>query len=237
MDFSTYRLNTSGAVVAGTQIDWKGIVAGNTIGTLTRITGATDAGSVIGDVVEMNPTGNWATDLVTGILTSIKQDGTMIASLPLTTPKITTSINDANGNEVIKTPATASAVNEVTITNAATTGIPTVSATGDDTNISLALTPKGTGVAYIDSLYTWQRGTGTWTYASATTFTVPQADANLIRKGTKLWFTQTTSKYFYVLSISGTTVTIMPTSDYTLANAVITAPYFSNAATPIGFPV
>lgn len=67
------------------------------------------------------------------------------SSIELTTPKIITSINDANGNEVIKTPATTSAVNEITITNAATTGVPTISATGGDTNISLGLTAKGTG--------------------------------------------------------------------------------------------
>lgn len=54
-------------------------------------------------------------------------------------------INDANGNEVIKTATTASAVNEITVTNAATGNGPTISATGDDTNIDINLTPKGTG--------------------------------------------------------------------------------------------
>ena len=64
----------------------------------------------------------------------------------LTTPKIVTSIFDANGNEVIKTPATASAVNEITVTNAATNTDPSITATGGDTNINLAIAPKGTGV-------------------------------------------------------------------------------------------
>ena len=68
---------------------------------------------------------------------------TNIPNLPLTTPKITTSINDANGNEVIVTPATASAVNEVTVTNAATTGSPRISASGGDTNVHLNLRGKG----------------------------------------------------------------------------------------------
>lgn len=67
------------------------------------------------------------------------------ATLTLTTPKVVTSINDANGNEVIKTPATASAVNEVTVTNSATGNAVQVSATGDDTNIDLKLVAKGTG--------------------------------------------------------------------------------------------
>jgi len=53
---------------------------------------------------------------------------------------------DANGNEIAKSSATASAVNEVTFTNAATGTNPTISATGDDTNIGLTGVPKGSGV-------------------------------------------------------------------------------------------
>lgn len=54
-------------------------------------------------------------------------------------------INDSNGNEVVKVSATSSAVNEVTVTNAATGSAPQVGASGDDTNIDLRLVPKGTG--------------------------------------------------------------------------------------------
>jgi len=52
---------------------------------------------------------------------------------------------DSNGNELLKFVATGSAVNEVTITNGATSNNPTISATGGDTNIGLTLVPKGTG--------------------------------------------------------------------------------------------
>jgi len=68
-----------------------------------------------------------------------------LTSPVLTTPKITTSINDANGNEVIKTPATASAVNEVEITNAATGNDPLIAPSGGDTDVGLKLKGKGTG--------------------------------------------------------------------------------------------
>jgi len=54
-------------------------------------------------------------------------------------------IGDENGLEQIKFSTTASAVNELTATNAATGNAPNVSATGDDTNIDLNLTPKGIG--------------------------------------------------------------------------------------------
>jgi hypothetical protein len=73
--------------------------------------------------------------------------GTLTATgtTSLTSPKIVTSVNDTNGNELLKVSATASAVNELTIANAATGSSPTLSASGDDTNINLNLTPKGTG--------------------------------------------------------------------------------------------
>jgi len=59
------------------------------------------------------------------------------------------SILDEHGCEFLNFVHTNSAVNEITITNAATGTTlqgPTISATGGDTNISIILTPKGTGV-------------------------------------------------------------------------------------------
>ena len=52
---------------------------------------------------------------------------------------------DSANNELIKFVATASAVNEITVTNSATGVNPVLSATGGDANIGLTLTPKGTG--------------------------------------------------------------------------------------------
>ena len=52
-------------------------------------------------------------------------------------------IGDQNSNEQIKFATTAAAVNEITVTNAATGNNPTISATGGDTNVGLTLTPKG----------------------------------------------------------------------------------------------
>ena len=52
-------------------------------------------------------------------------------------------IGDESGNEQIKFATTASAVNEITVTNAATGNAPAISATGGDTNVGITLTPKG----------------------------------------------------------------------------------------------
>lgn len=55
------------------------------------------------------------------------------------------TLTDDNANEWIEQGSTASAVNQVKITNAAVGTSPIISASGDDTNIGLTLTPKGTG--------------------------------------------------------------------------------------------
>ena len=71
-----------------------------------------------------------------------------LSNKTLTAPKFGTDgeIDDINGNELIKFPSTvASAVNEVTISNAAAAAAPSISASGTDTNIDLSLVPKGTG--------------------------------------------------------------------------------------------
>ena len=57
----------------------------------------------------------------------------------LASPKITTGIYDTNGNELLLLTATGSAVNELTLANAATGGAPTLSATGGDSNIDITL--------------------------------------------------------------------------------------------------
>jgi hypothetical protein len=65
----------------------------------------------------------------------------------LTAPKIADGgfIADANGNELVVFQTTSSAVNQLEITNNASGSNPILAATGDDTNIGITLTPKGTG--------------------------------------------------------------------------------------------
>lgn len=55
-------------------------------------------------------------------------------------------VGDGSGNELLKFSATASAVNELTVTNAAAGNPPSLNATGGDTDISISLVPKGAGV-------------------------------------------------------------------------------------------
>jgi len=66
-----------------------------------------------------------------------------------TSPNIVTSVNDTNSNELMKLTATTSAVNEITLANAATGGKPSFTATGDDTNIGLRIVGQGNGEVHI----------------------------------------------------------------------------------------
>lgn len=60
------------------------------------------------------------------------------------------TIKDSNGNEVLIFGETASAVNEVTITNAATGNAPQIAPSGE-TNVDLKLTTKGTGTLDLET--------------------------------------------------------------------------------------
>lgn len=86
----------------------------------------------------------------------------------------------------------------------------------------------------------WITPDETWTYASASTFTVAGDRTTKYTKGTRLKWTQTTVKYGVVASSSysapNTTVTIAVNTDHTIANEVITANYYSYAANPQGYP-
>jgi len=95
-----------------------------------RLDGNTLSSTNTNGNVELTPNGN-------GRVTT--------SALSATSPRVITAINDTNGNELFGVTATGSAVNEFTVANAATGNAPTLSATGGDTNIGMALTPKGTG--------------------------------------------------------------------------------------------
>lgn len=82
----------------------------------------------------------------------------------------------------------------------------------------------------------WLSAGETWTYASATTITVLAGALLKYQKGDKIKLTQTTVKYFYVIGVADTVLTITGGTDYTLADAAITSPYYSKVENPQGFP-
>lgn len=82
----------------------------------------------------------------------------------------------------------------------------------------------------------WNSIGDTWTYASATTITVPAGAATYYAVGDKIKLTQTTVKYFYVVAVADELLTVTGGDDYTVANAAITDIYVSKMESPVGFP-
>jgi hypothetical protein len=112
----------------------------NQVGGASAIFGASDKTSKI---IYLN--GTDAVDLGVVNLTAPQTLTNKTLTTPTLTAPIINEIDDTNGNEEIKFTTTASAVNEITVANAATGNNPDVSASGSDTNIGINFTPKGTG--------------------------------------------------------------------------------------------
>jgi hypothetical protein len=82
----------------------------------------------------------------------------------------------------------------------------------------------------------WIPAVGTFAYLSAGSITVPSGAQAIYQKGDKICITQTTKKYFYIIGVSDTVLTILVNADYALANATITSPLYSKIENPLGFP-
>ena len=91
------------------------------------------------------------------------------------------------------------------------------------------------GTAIVDSQgYTLVNET--WTYASASTVTVPTGAASRFQVGDKVKFTNSTVKYFYIKTVADTLLTLTGGTDYTVANAAISGIYTSRDDLPYDFP-
>lgn len=103
----------------------------------------------------------------------------------------------------------------------------------------------GNGTAGVIDASGWTPSGETWTYASADdptfTFTISGDKTGKYSAGMRIKLTQTTVKYFIITKVAygdpNTTITIYGGTDYDLANAAITDPYYSIVKAPIGFPL
>jgi hypothetical protein len=92
----------------------------------------------------------------------------------------------------------------------------------------------------------WVLCNETWSYASASapifTVTVPGNKTGKYSTGMKVQLTQSsTTKFFIIVAVSysspNTTITLYGGTDYTLANAAITNPFWSTSKAPFWFPL
>lgn len=146
--FATYQIDTTSKKIAGSQVDWKGIVSGSSIGTLTRQGGVADAGNSIGDIVEMMPTYSWANDLAKGLENTLNSDGTLKSSLTVNSPSLKSPTTDTlvvtsgttlpNGDIVTANLANASVTADKLGTGAAAAFVATSETTPSNTYADLA---------------------------------------------------------------------------------------------------
>ena len=91
----------------------------------------------------------------------------------------------------------------------------------------------------------WIPAGETWTYASADdptyTFTISGDKTGKYGVGMRIKLTQTSAKYFIITKVEysspNTTVTVYGGTDYDLADATISSPYYSREKAPLGFPL
>lgn len=137
----TYTLTYVGATQF--RIDGIDVTAIYHVGRRIRLV-ATTPGTIYGTIT--------ASSFATNTTLTISWDSGSLSNEAITsvmvspvTTRNALPLADTNGNELLKGSTTASAVNEITVGNAATGKYPFLSATGDDTNISALIEGKGTG--------------------------------------------------------------------------------------------
>ncbi len=78
----------------------------------------------------------------------------------------------------------------------------------------------------------WREVKDTWAYSSSVIITVPAGADAIYEVGNRVKFTQTTTKYFVIVAVSSTSITVTGGTDYTVANAAISGIYVSEGNPP-----
>lgn len=256
------RTNATGTTknpVASTETFIGKVSSTNFINCIRAVEGTAQAWAA-DTVLEILVTATGWNKMITGIELEHNQDGTHKTASVVTPTGTQTLTNKTLTSPTLTTPTIASFANanhnHTNSAGGATLGETALSLADNTTNdVSITkhgFTPKAPNdtTKFLRGDATWATVTGgvdgwtaasdTWTYASATTFTIAGQDrTSTFVPGTKLKLTQTTAKYFYVVSSSfstDTTVTITGGSDYSLANAAITSPSYSHASVANAFP-
>jgi hypothetical protein len=152
----------------------------------------------------------------------------------LTAPKIANGgfVADANGNEQIIFTTTASAVNELTVVNSATSNAPEISSTGGDTDIDLKITPKGSGKIVLDGISFPNAdgtsgqaivtdGSGTLSFTTiASTLTYSSGTAT--GDGSDTTFTISSGRTVEDILVLVNGFQLTPTTDYTISGTTLT---------------
>lgn len=197
------------------------------------------------------PTGDFVTSTLNGAITSSASTATIGTGLtiPASNGVLTIDYDSTLGLGVTSGPETISyssytsgtgALTGIVRGLAGTTGV----AHSNGASVQSAMstlhlnTVTANTLAITNAVAGWVLVSDTWTYASASTITVPTDATTTYQKGDKIRFKQGGSyKYGVIVVVAATLVTILVNTDYTVANSAITDVYYSRAVNPLGFPV
>ena len=156
--FTNKTINTASntiTIVEADISDLQSYILADSTDTLSNKTIDSASNTITLDLSEGTLTGTTAefnTALSDGSFATLAGTETL-SNKTLTAPKFADGgfIADANGNELILLQTETSAVNELEITNSATSNAVKIATSGGDTNIDLKISPKGSGVVDVDS--------------------------------------------------------------------------------------
>lgn len=134
-------------------------------------------------------------------------------------------------SEIVKVTAGSSSGGTTTLTIIRAQGIPVTTAKTVTTDFDIYEAVSSEHASVINS--GWIPVGDSWAYASATTITVPAGAGSLYQKGDKIYLVNNSYKYFYIVTVADTLLTV--TGEEDLANVAITAIYYSKSDNPQGF--
>ena len=148
---STFSVKALG--ITNAQVSASAAIAHSKMASLTASRALVSDGSGFTSVSAVTSTELALLSGVTGTLVTTAASQTL-TNKTLTSPRVETAILDTNGNELLALAATASAINELTITNAASGTSPTISATGGNSSIGISYQTKGAGFhTFLNALF------------------------------------------------------------------------------------
>lgn len=234
------RINTSGVATPTSReyISFTGISTNTLTGCTRGLGGSSGQGHASGSIVEEAMSISHWNDMITALLNVLTSAGALDTTkvVDLSTAQSLTNKTLGSGSKLL---VGSDATGDIHYNGGS--GALTRLGVGSDGSVLTLASGIPSWVVSTASTDGWTTSADTWTYASATTFTISGVDrTTTYTKGTRLRLKQGGSyKYFFVVSSAfstNTTVTLTGGTDYTLANAAITDNYYSYMANPQGYP-
>lgn len=233
------RVDSSGTKTPSLEETIVGVVSGSNIVNALRGVEGTAQAHLAGAVVEVLVTADGYNDIIDHLLVGHLQDGRHAGSAITASNLAASSVTSGriSASAVVATNLAASAVvagnlaaSAVLSGNIAASAIVLgnlAASSVSEGNLNFTATTPADG---------WLAATGTWTYASANTITVPSGAAAIYQVGDRVKWTQTGVRYGVITAVADTLLTIAVNTDYVVDNAAITAPFYSHQASPVGYP-